>query len=109
MLPKKSRLIQRQVRYILAKAKRNRFNVYVFCAMPNRADVHRFGVMISTKVYPKAVERNRARRKIYGVIEKWLNTKGKAEVGYNVMIIVCRPIGSENLEKLPHFLSKTLI
>lgn len=108
MLPKKFRLTQRQARYVLAKARRIRFNVYVLCAMPSHSAAYRFGVMVSSKVYSKAVKRNSVRRKIYGVVERWMDSVSQTKTKYNVMIIVCRPVTSEDLKNLSQFLSKTL-
>lgn len=109
MLPKKFRLTQRQVRYLLAKGMRRSLDLYVLCIAPSRADVHRFGVMVSTKVYAKAVERNRARRQVYGVIERWLKTAQGSDEKWNVMVIVRRPVTSKNLPKLYQLLNNTLI
>lgn len=68
MLPTKLRLKTSRVKQLLYKGLRNGnhyFNLK-FSATNNKAS--RFCVIVSAKIYPKAVDRNRLRRQLYEII-----------------------------------------
>jgi len=70
MLPKDQRLTSNRIEYLFKKG-RNIGNAFlVMRHMPNKKDKSRFCIIVSTKIFAKAVERNRLRRQIYEIIRR---------------------------------------
>ncbi len=74
MLPKSQRLTSNRIEYLLRKGRRSteggRKNGNLFFTvkyLTTQQPQSRFCVIVSTKIFPKAVERNHLRRQIYEV------------------------------------------
>ena len=80
MLPKTQRLASNRIEHILKKGKttaqhrqaggsgKNGKSCFIIKYLPNRQTKSRFCVIVSIKVLPKAVERNRLRRQIFEIL-----------------------------------------
>lgn len=68
MLPTKHRLNRQRVEYILKKGNRQGNKFFSIKFLRGTGQVSRFAVVVSTKIEPKATDRNHLRRKIYEAI-----------------------------------------
>ncbi len=68
MIAKNLRLPRLRIKYVLHKGKKINIGGFAVRHLASGADNSRFCVVISTKVAPKAVDRNRLRRQIYETI-----------------------------------------
>lgn len=68
MIPQRNRLEKNRVEYILKKGTRKSGKHFNLKYLPSSAQQSRFCVIVSLKVAPKAVLRNRLRRQIYEII-----------------------------------------
>jgi ribonuclease P protein component len=68
MIPKKQRLQRNLINKILHKGQKVDQKYFSYKYAPSKSQSSRFCVIISLKVSPKAVIRNRLRRKIYEII-----------------------------------------
>ena len=74
MLSKKNRISNRQLlRKLLGKGKQYKNNNFIFKFFPSIEPISRFSVIVSKKVAPKAVDRNKLRRQIFDCIHGNLN------------------------------------
>ncbi len=67
MLPKNQRLSSNRIEYLLKKGKKNGNTFFTIKYLPNRQTKNRFCVIVSSKIAPKAVQRNHIRRQIYEI------------------------------------------
>lgn len=73
MLPKTQRLTGNRIDYLLRKGKKTGTAFFALKHLPRQpspspaANKSRFCVIVSTKLFPKAVQRNRLRRQIYEI------------------------------------------
>jgi len=77
MLPKNQRLASNRIEYLLKKGRRysevlkkspyTSTNFFTLKHLPNRFTHSRFCVVVSSKVFPKAVDRNLLRRRLYEI------------------------------------------
>lgn len=74
MLPKNQRLTGNRTDYLLRKGKKTGTALFALKYLPRRPspsaawNKSRFCVIVSTKLFPKAVQRNRLRRQIYEIL-----------------------------------------
>jgi len=68
MLPKNQRLTSNRIEYLLKKGKKTGNDFFTIKYLPNQLKTKsRFCVIVSSKIHPKAVERNRLRRQIFEI------------------------------------------
>lgn len=85
MLPKENRLRQEQDFKQVAKAGKAVFSPSLSLKLiKNNSDLSRFGIIVSTKVSKKAVERNRLKRRLREIIR--LNLP-RFKKGFDVMVL----------------------
>jgi ribonuclease P protein component len=65
MLAKKFRIERGQVQFILKKGESRLSKLFIIRYIENNKKFNRYCAIISKKIYPKAVPRNRLRRQIY--------------------------------------------
>lgn len=70
MLNKKDRLTRSRVEYILRKGHRQTSRHFSTRFLRGTGDSSRFAVVVSTRVAPKATDRNRLRRQIYEAVQQ---------------------------------------
>ncbi len=71
MLSKKNRISNRQLlKKLYEKGKQYKNNNFIFKFLPSIEPISKFAVVVSKKVAPKAVDRNKLRRQIYDCIHK---------------------------------------
>lgn len=86
MLAKPNRLTKnKEFERIFAKSYSSFDKLLGIKSAPNDLGINRIGIIISNKVSKKAVERNKIRRRIRGVLENNLKT---LKPGYDIVIIV---------------------
>jgi ribonuclease P protein component len=73
------------------------FDILGVKAVPNSLNTNHFGIIVSNKVSKKAVERNKIKRQIRAIIE---NELFLLNVGYDIVIIVFKPILAKNYEEI---------
>lgn len=95
-----------RIEYILRKGARRRAEHFAVRIMPNRTDHLRFCVVASKKVSTLAVQRNRARRRMYEAIR--LTLPKLPQIGYDVCILVHRNILDAPFERVQAELITTL-
>ena len=67
MLPKNQRLASNRIEHVLKKGRKNGNAFLIIKYLPNRQTKSRFCVIVSVKIFAKAVERNRLRRQIFEI------------------------------------------
>lgn len=72
MLPKNQRLTRKRIEYLFKKGKRQNTPSFAMTFIRNDQTFARFSVVVSTKVHPLAVNRNRLRRQCYEIIRTHL-------------------------------------
>lgn len=86
MLATKFRLKKgRNIEYILKKGKTFSAKTFLAKFLPNEENYHRCTIITSQKFSKKAVDRNRARRRLYEAIR--FTSKPHKETGYDYIII----------------------
>ncbi len=70
MIPKKNRLKRSSVKYTLKKGQKVSSEFFIIKYLKAKSPENRFSVSVSLKTAPKAVDRNKLRRKIYSIIKK---------------------------------------
>jgi ribonuclease P protein component len=68
MLPKTQRLTRNRIESLLKKGRKSGTNFFTVKYLVNNRASSRFCIVVSTKIYPKAVDRNRLRRQIYEIL-----------------------------------------
>ncbi|MBN2086725.1 ribonuclease P protein component [Candidatus Peregrinibacteria bacterium] len=69
MLSKKNRISNRQLlKKLFGKGKQYKNNNFIFKFLPSIEPISKFSVVVSKKVAPNAVDRNKLRRQIYDCI-----------------------------------------
>lgn len=105
MLPKKQRLTSNRIEYLLKKGKKNGNHFFTIKYLPNRNKNNRFCVVVSTKIFPKAVQRNHLRRQIYEIF------RSKPElpsVPTDLVVIAKSPLVKMNFQELSKTILQTL-
>ncbi len=75
MLSKKNRISNRQLlKKLFEKGKQYKNSHFVFKFLPSIEPISKFSVVVSKKVAPKAVDRNKLRRRIFDCIHRNLNS-----------------------------------
>ena len=109
MIPQKNRLSRLQVSYVIKKGKRlscENFNIkYLARKLSNHATEQesRFCVVVSTKISPKAVERNRIRRQIFEAI-----AAEKTKVPIDMILFTKPSIKNPDFEQIKEEIDKIL-
>lgn len=67
MLSKNQRLTGNRIEYLFKKGKKSGNTYFTIIYSPSRNTQSRFCVIVSTKIFAKAVQRNRLRRQIYEI------------------------------------------
>jgi ribonuclease P protein component len=65
MLPKTRKLTRRELQLVLRSGVQNKTSHFLVKSSPNQVPFSRFAVVISTKVYPHAHDRNHLKRGIF--------------------------------------------
>jgi ribonuclease P protein component len=73
-------------------------NSFVLFSSFNQINNLRFGIIASKKVFPLAVQRNRAKRRLRSALRTLVAKVGQANV--DIVIILRRPFLTENFAKL---------
>lgn len=84
MISRKNRLKRSEVKHVLKKGQKLFSPVFSIKFVENREKTNKFAVIISKKVTPKAIQRNRLRRQIYEILR--LNDD-QSENKYNIILI----------------------
>lgn len=105
MIPKKNRLNRSRVQYTLKKGGKVSCEYFNIKYLNSRSDETRFAVIISLKVSPKAVERNKLRRQIYETLSNSGINKRKP---LDVVIVAKNKVLSLNYNQLQKNLISTL-
>ncbi len=74
MLAKSHRLTSNEVGHIIQKGKKYHHEFLFVRVLPSYDQKSKFGIVISAKTVPHAVDRNRIRRQTYSVIQKHTST-----------------------------------
>jgi ribonuclease P protein component len=72
MLSKNQRLTRKRIEYLFKKGKRQSTPSFAMTFTKNDQPFARFSVVVSTKIHPLAVNRNRLRRQCYEIIRTHL-------------------------------------
>jgi len=72
MLPKTQRLIRNRIEYLFKKGKKQTTPYFAITYAPSIKPLARFSVVVSTKIHPLAVDRNKLRRQCYEIIRTHL-------------------------------------
>jgi ribonuclease P protein component len=68
MIPKKQRVPRESIAYILRKGEETATKLFIIRYIKNSEGLNRFRTIVSKKIEPKAVARNKLRRQIYEAI-----------------------------------------
>jgi len=98
MLKKENRLIKKKdFDQVFEKGKSSFNKLLGIKAVDNKFSFSRFGIIVSTKISKKAVERNKIKRRIRDVIQKDLEN---IEIGKDVVIITLPEIKNKEYEEI---------
>ncbi len=86
MLARQSRLVkEKDFKKIFKRGKSSYAKIFCLKVLANEFEINRYGIVISTKVSKKAVERNKLKRQIRAVIKEF---DKKLMSGFDLAIIV---------------------
>ena len=85
MLSKKHRLKRGQIKIINKKGESKETSLFIIKILENAEEVSRFSVLVSRKIFSKAVKRNHLRRQIYEAIR--LNMDITKTSGKDIILI----------------------
>lgn len=97
MLPRSHRLQEKRIKYILKKGNKYSNIFFTIKYLPCSQPFSRFCVIVSAKVEPKAVKRNRLRRRLYEIFRLY---GPKIPQNYDVVFIAKNPICSKSYEEI---------
>ena len=105
MIPKQNRITGQGAKYILKKGKKLNNTYFNIKFIRGSANENRFAVMVSLKVSPKAIERNKIRRQIYEIVRL---SHLKSTNPQDIVIITKPNIKELDFQTLETSLSKAL-
>jgi len=76
--------------------KRDSFSFYIRF-LPNKSEITRFGIVVSPKIFKRAVVRNRIKRRISEICRKKIEDIKK---GYDIVLIIKSPALNRNIQEL---------
>lgn len=85
MLSKNFRLKGGNIKYLQKKGEDSQTDLFIVKSIENSAENPRFSVLVSRKIFPKAVQRNHLRRQIYEAIR--LNMELAAGIKRDILLI----------------------
>jgi len=104
MLAKKNRLTkEKEFKTVFRKSKSSFDDILGVKVTKNKLEYSRFGIIVSSKVSKKAVERNKIKRRLSNLIRL---QKQKIIRGFDCVIIVLPPILNKKLEEISQSLDK---
>lgn len=105
MLPKDQRLTSNRIEYLFKKGRKIGNSFLVVRHMSNKKDKSRFCIIVSTKIFAKAVQRNLLRRQIYEIIR---NNPQLPSTPSDIAVIVKIPLTKLNFRDLTKTILQTL-
>jgi len=105
MLPKNQRLTSNRIEYLLKKGKKNGNSFLTVKYLQNRQKKSRFCAVVSLKVTPKAVQRNRLRRQLFEIFRLHPDLPS---VPTDIVVIAKLPLTKLNFQELTKTLVQTL-
>lgn len=107
MLAKQSRLVkEKDFKKIFKAGKYSHTKIFDIKVLANELEVNRYGIIISTKVSKKAVERNRLKRQFRSAIKE---LDKKIVPGFDLVVIVSWAAKRQKYEFIKSELEKILL
>lgn len=107
MYKKRHRLTKnKEFENVFKKGRSSFDNIIGIKIAKNSKNIVRFGIVVSTKISKKAVERNKIKRRIRSILNKKLNN---IENGYDIVIITLPTIKEKSFEDLLKSITKHFI
>lgn len=103
MLATKYRIPREKISFILKKGNFFETNLFLVRYWPNEKDFSRYRVIVSKKIYPKAVKRNLLRRQIYEIIRQNMTTQ---HLPKNIILIPKKKILNYNYQQMQKDIQK---
>jgi len=109
MLPKKHKITNRRIiPNILNNGKSISTPLFVIKYIYNKEKDSHFGIITSAKISKKAVERNKARRRIYEAIRHFLNEQGDTEKNIDAIFLAKKSCLEADYETISKTISNNL-
>jgi len=105
MISKKFRLLRWRVKKIMKTEKSERIGYFIVKKLPNKAEYHRYGLVLSRKLSKLATTRNQKRRQIYEAIREVTRElsemkDGKRDTYYDIVLIPFKQILTCNYKQI---------
>lgn len=107
MIAAKFRIPRANISYILKKGDQFISKLFIVKYIENKEDFSRYRVIVSRKIYPKAVKRNYLRRQIYEAIR--LNQGFQGKKNKDLVLIPKKSIQKASYAKIAEDIKETII